>query len=548
MPHQTSNWPPDYRLEYIKRLKLLQACNGDKKLRAALMFHYAQHPIDWIQDWGITYDPRVPAPRPKNMPFLLFRRQVEFIEFLRGCITDKEGGLVEKSRDVGATWLCCSYSVWLWLFVPGASIGWGSRKELLVDRIGDPDSIFEKMRMIIRSLPSWMTPKGFNTSTHVPFMKIINPETRATITGESGNNIGRGGRSMIYFKDESAHYEKPELIEAALADNTDVQIDISSVHGTNNVFYRRRMAGEEWRSGVTPSKGKTRVFIFDWKDHPGKTQVWYDQRRARNEAEGLLHVFAQEVDRDYAASIDGVIIPAKWVKAAIDAHIKLGFKDDGVKMAGLDVADEGGDKNALAIRYGVVLRHCESWGNGDTGHTARRTISKCQEMNISALYYDSIGVGAGVKAETNRLLQEGFMKLDVRPFNAGASPWSPTSRVIPGDSGSPKNEDFYANLKAQGWWLLRTRFEKTYKAVTQGAQFPAEELISIDSTIPQIHEIEMELSQPTSSYNGKGKMIVDKKPDGGRSPNLADAIMMCFNPKIHNGVFGSGALITKKPQ
>lgn len=64
-----------------------------------------------------------------------------------------------------------------------------------------------------------------------------------------------------------------------------MQIDISSVHGTNNVFYRRRMAGEEWRLGIIPIKGKTRVFIFDWKDHPGKTQAWYDQRRARNEAE-----------------------------------------------------------------------------------------------------------------------------------------------------------------------------------------------------------------------------------------------------------------------
>ena len=138
------------------------------------------------------------------------------------------------------------------------------------------------------------------------------------------------------------------------------------------------------------------------------------------------------------------------------------------------------------------------------------------------------------------------MRLDIQPFNAGGAPWSPTSRVIPGDSASPKNEDFYANLKAQGWWLLRTRFEKTYKAVTQGIHFPTEELISIDSAIPQLHEIEMELSQPTSSYNGKGKMVVDKKPDGGRSPNLADAIMMCFNPKMPSGIFDSDVLLSRK--
>ena len=533
------SWPPDYRVEYITRINLLKACTGDKSLCAALMLHYTHNPIDWVRDWAITYDPRVVEPLQRIMPFVLFRRQIEFIEFLHACVTDKECGLIEKSRDIGATWACCAFSVWLWLFKPGASIGWGSRKEMLVDRIGDPDSIFQKMRMILDNLPGWMLPEGFHLREHASKMKIINPVTKATITGECGDNIGRGGRSMVYFKDESAHYERPELIEASLGDNTDVQIDISSVHGTNNVFYRRRMAGEEWRPDIIPTKGKTRVFIFDWKDHPGKAQDWYDLRRSKAESEGLLHLFAQEVDRDYAASIEGVIIPTKWIKAAIDAHIKLGFKDDGRKIAALDVADEGGDKNALAIRYGVVLRHCESWGQGDTGQTARRAISRCLEMNVLTLNYDCIGVGAGVKAEANRLLQEGALKLDILPFNAAASPWSPEARVIPGDIGSPKNEDFYANLKSQGWWLLRVRFEKTYKAVTQGIKFPPEEMISIDSAIPQIHEIEMELAQPTSSHNGKGKLVIDKKPDGGKSPNLADAIMMCYNPKIRNSFFST---------
>ena len=32
-------------------------------------------------------------------------------------------------------------------------------------------------------------------------------------------------------------------------------------------------------------------------------------------------------------------------------------------------------------------------------------------------------------------------------------------------------------------------------------------------------------------------MIVDKKPNGGKSPNLSDAIMMCYNPKIKTGFF-----------
>jgi hypothetical protein len=79
---------------------------------------------------------------------------------------------------------------------------------------------------------------------------------------------------------------------------------------------------------------------------------------AKSDDDRLLNVFRQEVDRNYAASVEGVVIPAEWVRSAIDAHIRLGFeehpRDD--CYAGLDVADGGGDRNALAIREGVILR------------------------------------------------------------------------------------------------------------------------------------------------------------------------------------------------
>jgi phage terminase large subunit len=64
----------------------------------------------------------------------------------------------------------------------------------------------------------------------------------------------------------------------------------------------------------------------------------------------LAHIFAQEVERNRSASVEGTIIPGEWVHAAIDAHERLHFEDDGLWGAGLDVADGGGDLNALAVR------------------------------------------------------------------------------------------------------------------------------------------------------------------------------------------------------
>lgn len=525
-------WPPNYNAEFRRRADIIYAMRDDPRARQIGIRHYRANPVDFINDFCITYDPRIKAPKPKLMPFMLFPRQVEFVHYLLYVYTAKCNALVEKARDMGATWLCCAFSIWLWLFHPGSAIGWGSRKELLIDRIGSPDSIFEKMRMILDNMPEFMLPQGFRLSEHAPFMRLINPETGSIIIGEGGDNMGRGGRTGIYFKDESAHYERPELIEAALGDNTDVQVDISSVNGAGNPFYRRRMGGEIWTPGCVIPRNRTAVFIMDWRDHPGKTQEWYDMRRQRAEQEGMLHLFSQEVDRDYSASVDRVIIPAQWVNAAIDAHIKLNFRDDGERTAGLDVADEGGDKNAEAIRCGVVLRFCEDWGEGDTGETARRAVSKALEYRTGELYYDSIGVGAGVKAETNRMKSEGLIppSLRILPWNAAAAPLNPEDHLIPEDSNSPRNEDFFANLKAQAWWLLAIRFEKTYKAVTQGARYRASELISLDSKLPKLEQLKMELSQARRKYNGKGKLVVDKKPDGTKSPNLADAVVTCYCP------------------
>ena len=426
----------------------------------------------------------------------------------------------------------------MWLFTPGVSIGWGSRKENLVDKIGDPDSIFEKMRFLIRRLPSFFWPVDFSMKQHATYMRIINPENNSTITGEAGDNIGRGGRKAIFFKDESSWYERPERIEAALADNTNVQIDISSVHGTANIFSRRRQSGTIWEPGKKIEPGGVNVFVFDWRDHPAKTQGWYDARRKKAEDEGLLHIFAQEVDRDYSAAVEGVVIPQQWVKAAIDAHTKLGFDDSGMAMSALDVADEGGDKNAYVLRKGSIIVYGESWGKGDTGETTRKTLALMKSQGSNMLQYDSIGVGAGVKAEANRLNKEGLLNgFSFVPWNAASSPLYKDRRLVANDKSTPTNKDFFSNLKAQAWWNARLRFEKTFNAVTKGEEYDPEELISISSKIKDFHTLERELSQSTYCADGKGRVAINKKPAGTKSPNMADAVIMCLWPKKANKVF-----------
>ena len=531
MLQRSQKWAPKY-FEIMKwRGLTLDDIRSNSKAFNGAGTVYRNDPVRFIDDWVDTYDPRN-ASNPNllvRMPFILFPRQRELIQFFHQCLTSETNGLVEKSRDMGATWAALSYAVWLWIFKPGSSVGFGSRKAQLVDRIGDLDSIFEKLRKLVEGLPAEFVPLKFESA----YMKLINHDNGASITGESGDEIGRGGRKLIYFKDESAHYEHPESIEAALSENTRVQIDISSVAGPGNVFHRKREGGIEWEPGLkTLQKNKTYVFVLDWRDHPEKTQQWYDERRQKFIDEGLLHIFKQEVDRDYAAAQEGVILQAEWIHAAIDAHKKIAGMQAGRYVAGLDVADGGGDRNALALRKGSLLESVEEWGERDTGRTARRCVERVGKFLPCDVMYDCVGVGSGVKAEINRLKDEKLIPKGVMfaAWDAGATANNPDDPVIKGDSASPLNKDHYANLKAQGWWELRKRFERTYYAVKEGAKYKPEQLISLSSELPLLRKLEKELLQPTSSLTSNMRLLVDKMPEGTRSPNLADAVMMAYHP------------------
>lgn len=533
------NWPPDYAAVYRWRHQMLQHLASDPKLLTAARAYYSLRPAEFIMHWMDTYDPRRNG--SKWIPFIFFAKQADYITFLHQLRQEQESGLCEKARDMGVTWLSSGYSVWSWLFIKDDSLGWGSRKENLVDTIGDADSVFEKMRLIIQRLPSIWHPKGFSWKKHATFMKLINPENGATVTGEAGDNIGRGGRKSMYFKDESAHYERPEKIEAALGDNTNVQIDISSVNGLGNIFHKRREAGIDWSPGAVIPKGFTRVFVMDWSDHPAKTQEWYNARKAKYEREGMSHVFAQEVDRNYSAAISNTVIPYEWIQAAVDAHLDIPYFADAccnmpdIHIAGLDVADDGADRNALTRRQWVIWRHAEEWGERDPGVSARRALMHCRDFKGRIkVMYDSIGIGAGVKTEYNRLTQDDEIvraaDMPFIPWNAGAAVLNPYDRIIADDDESLTNKDFYANLKAQAWWAMRARFFKTWKARTDGAVYPVDELISLDSNMPLLEQLKKELAQPTRGQSGQLKALINKKPEGTKSPNLADAGVMMYFP------------------
>jgi len=292
---------PDYRPVWLARIERLQRLRADPGLLPGLKAFYADHPVEFITDWMLTFDPRnVERGIEAVTPFLLFPKQAAYVEWVVARWRGREDGVVEKSRDMGVSWLCVAIATWMWIFHPGVVVGFGSRKEAYVDDLGNPASLFWKVRETIKLLPSEFVPAGFNMRMHAPSMKIINPENGSAIIGEAGDNIGRGNRTSIYFKDESAFYEHPESIDAALSQTSNCKIDVSTPNGNGNPFYRKRHSG------------KVKIFSFHWKDDPRKGQEWYDKQK--NDLDPV--VLAQEVDIDYNASTSDSWITGDLIQQA----------------------------------------------------------------------------------------------------------------------------------------------------------------------------------------------------------------------------------------
>lgn len=494
----------------------------------------------FMTDWGVTVDPReIAKGRPAFFPFVLFPKQLDWINWLIRKWRANEPGLTEKSRDVGVSWIAVGVACSLGIFYDDFTAGFGSQQWDKVDSLGDPGCLFYKARMFMSHLPVEFR-GGFDLKKHSPEGKILIPDTRSQLIGECGDNIGRGARSSIFFVDEAAQVEHPQVVDSSLSANTDCRQDISSVSldGMANAFAIKRHSGN------------IEVFTIHWTDDPRKNYPgsdWESKKRA-----DLVDpvVFEADYNINYQAATEGAVIHSSWVEAAVNAEAKLAAKGitlarEGIRIAALDVADSGADKNSLAQRHGPVLTSVNSWkgtADLDIGHTVDHAFGLCDVFGLTGFDYDSDGLGAGVRGFARIVNTK--RKEDRKPLITVLPFWG-SGKVLFEEKKAPgtdrMNKDFFENRKAQGWWTLRHRFLATFRALN-GDQYNAADLIAIDPSLPELVSLKAELSQPTWGLSKNGKILIEKQPEGTKSPNLADSVMMVFAPRTAAMVFSPSTL------
>jgi len=138
--------------------------------------------------------------------------------------------------------------------------------------------------------------------------------------------------------------------------------------------------------------------------------------------------------------------------------------------------------------------------------------------------------------------------LTLVPWLASAKVRDPGEPIIPGDRQAPTNKNFFENFKAQAWWNVARMFYRTWQVRQGEAEHPPDRLISINSaTIPKATLVKLtaELCQATMGQSTRLKLVIDKAPEGAKSPNLADGLVMGrfpARPVRVSGVAPLGAL------
>lgn len=271
--------------QYRKRLILLSQCAQSVEKQAMVLELCRRDINTWFSLLAWTFDPRT---QPGPLPFHLYPFQKEALQKICHAIEHGEDLLIEKSRDMGMSWLILLTFLWYWRFQPGSHFLVGSRRQDAVDNKGDRGSLLEKCRFALSYLPQWALPDGFNLKQHTPLLKIINPANGNTIVGESSNpQFSRGGRYRAILMDEFPFWQHDDSAFAAAGQSSPCRLLVGTPYGKHNTFAQLRFGGN------------FNVLTCHWQDHPDKDDDWYAEQAKRMSANEL----ARELDINYNLSL-----------------------------------------------------------------------------------------------------------------------------------------------------------------------------------------------------------------------------------------------------
>lgn len=234
-------------------------------------------PVFFCRRFMMTFDPR-PEAYPHKLDFDPYGFQEDLILDLVAAIRTSTDEFIEKSRDMGVSWVVLVVVLWFWNFEAGFQALLGSYIEDFVDN-GELDSLFGKITFLCENCKDpKLLPHNFNLDRDRTYMSLTNPENGNAILGKAPTKkFGRSGRYTVVLFDELGFWQWARQAWTAAGDSARCRIAITTPPDEPSFAKQLR------------ESGKIHVTTLHWRLHPDKDDEWYEREKARRTEEAVLH-------------------------------------------------------------------------------------------------------------------------------------------------------------------------------------------------------------------------------------------------------------------
>jgi hypothetical protein len=254
-------------------------------------------------------------------------------EILRTLLDAKEAGddvVIEKSREMGGTYLCLLLLLWFAIFHTNKKLLVISRNEEAACSRADPLSVFWKIECVLKYLPDSMVGE---VKRHKKSFRFV--RTNSYVTGTASTHAaGVGDRAAMIFLDEFSQVEDDKEMRQGTANTSDFRVFNGTHLGTDKEFYNLCAHSPEikkvqmhWSMDPDKAKGLYQYdplrpsvpvlldagfsfppdypFVLDGSPtggpRPGVRSPWYDKKAAKI---GSTHGVAMDLDINPTGSVD----------------------------------------------------------------------------------------------------------------------------------------------------------------------------------------------------------------------------------------------------
>lgn len=413
---------------------------------------------------------------------------VELEEWQEDVVRALDAGIVKVSvrsgHGVGKTMLCAVLALHFLCFRDDVKVVVTSPS---ADQM--KDGLIPEINKWISRLPTWMSASLSGTSERV----VRYPDDK--------NNF-------ISFR--TARKENPEALAGVHA--THVMIIVDEASGVDEAIYETGQGALSTAGAIALLIGNpTNPSGFFYKTQTVLSDVWWTKKVSCHDSGQVddNYIITQArtygVDsREYRVRVLGefpesgadAVIPRAFVESALDREIE---EVSGDVVWGLDPG-RGGDATGFVERSANILAEYRELKYVDlmniVGWVNNRYINTPPKYKPSAIYVDSIGLGAGV---ADRLKELGLPVVHVNVSEAASM------------------SDRFVNLRAELWYAAREWLESKEVRIERNeyTEKLVNELVSVNQKFTSLGKVQLE-----------SKMEMKRR--GVSSPNLGDAMCLTF--------------------